>query len=120
MSLRRRKARTHRIYGHMAGAERTPRLDTAVPFVFVQLFYADPGINTEILSIAASRFEMAMELLNIGFDPVVRRPPSRHPPVTESRSTLEHGLSSAPEPDGDRALHGQRINPALSMTWCAV
>jgi hypothetical protein len=111
--LWRREARTHRIHGHMAGAEGTPRLDAAVPFVFVQPFHADPGVNTKIFAIAASLFEIAIGLFIIGFDPVIRRPPSRHPPVTESCSALEHRLSSAPEPDGDGALHGQRINPGI-------
>src|SRR5256885_11378354 len=106
MLLRRREARAHRIHGHMASAQSTPDLDAAVPFVFVQPLNADPGINTKIFAIAASLFEIAMELLNIGFDPVVRWPARRHPPLTESRGALEDRLCGTPKPDRNGTLNG--------------
>src|SRR5467141_2838547 len=99
--LWRREASPHRIHRDVAGAKRTPGLDAPVPFVFVQPLNADPGINTKIFAVAASLFEIAMELLNISFDPVVRCPTSRHPPITEPCSTLEYGLGSTPKPDRD-------------------
>ena len=70
--LRRREARTHRIHGHVAGTQGTPGLDAPMPFVFVESLHADPGINTKIFAIAASLFEIAMELLDVGFNPIVR------------------------------------------------
>jgi len=70
--LRRREAHTHRIHGHVACAQGTPRLDAVVPFVFVQPLNADPRINTQIFAIAASRFEIAVELLDLGFSPIIR------------------------------------------------
>src|SRR5256885_14250527 len=111
MLLRRREARAHRIHGHMASAQSTPGLDAAVPFVLVQPLNTDPRINTKIFAIAASLFEIAMELLNVGLDSVIRWPTSRHPAVTEPCSALEYGLGSTPEPDGNGTLHRQRINP---------
>src|SRR4029434_11079154 len=108
-----REASAHRIDGHVAGTQSTPRFDTLVPCVFVQALDADPGINTKIFAIAASFFEIAVELLNIRFHVVVRCPTSRHPPITEPCSALEGRLGSTPEPDGDGTLHGQRIDPGV-------
>ena len=70
--LRRREARAHRIHGHMAGAQGTPGLDALVPFVFVEPLNADPRINTKIFAIATGLFKIAMELLDVGFSPVIR------------------------------------------------
>src|SRR5437867_2860713 len=70
--LRRREARPHRIHGHVARTQGAPRLDAPVPFVFVEPLHADPGIDAKNFAIAASLFEIAMELLNIGFDLVIR------------------------------------------------
>src|SRR5215813_13917446 len=114
MRLRRREARAHRIHGHMAGAQGTPGLDTPVPFVFVEPLYADPRINTKIFAIAASLFEIAMDLLEVGFGLVIRGPPTWHPPITEPCGALERRLGNTPEPYGDGALHGQRINPGIA------
>src|SRR4030095_9123754 len=108
-----REASAHRIYGHVAGTQSTPRFDTLLPCVFVQALDTDPGINTKIFAIAASFFEVAVELLNIRFSVVVRCPTSRHPPITEPCSALEGRLGSTPEPDGDGTLHGQRIDPGV-------
>src|SRR5262245_47105542 len=113
MRLRRREARTHRIHGHVAGAQCPPGLDTPVPFVFVEPLNADPRINTKIFAIAASLFEIAMDLLEVDFDLVIWCPPTWHPPITEPCGALERGLGSTPEPDGDGALYGQRINPGI-------
>ena len=67
-----REASAHRIYGHVAGTQSTPRFDTLVPCVFVQALDADPGINTKIFAIAASFLKITMELLNISFDLIIR------------------------------------------------
>ena len=60
-----REASTHRIYGRGGWPPGTPRFDTLVPCVFVQALDADPGINTKIFAIAASVFEIAVELLHM-------------------------------------------------------
>src|SRR5438132_1385653 len=111
--LWRREASPHRIHRDVAGAKRTPGLDAPVPFVFVQPLNADPGINTKIFAVAASLFEIAMELLNISFDPVVRWPARRHPPLTESRGALEDRLCGTPKPDRNGTLNGQRIDAGI-------
>ena len=103
--LWRREASAHRIDGHVAGTQSPPRLDALVPCVFVQALDADPGIHTKIFAIAASLFEIAVDLLDRGFNPVVRCPPTRHPPITEPGSALEGRRGSTTKPDGDGTLH---------------
>src|SRR5262249_35809219 len=104
--LRRREASPHRIHRHMGRTQGAPDLDPAVPLVLMESLDADPRINAEPCTVAAGLFKIAMELLNVRFHTVIRRPPSRHPAVTEPRGAFEHGLCSTSKPDGDGTLNG--------------
>src|SRR5689334_570274 len=95
-----RAASAHRIDGHVAGTQSTPRFDTLLPCVIVQTLDADPVINTKMFAIATRVFEIAVELLHRRFHVVVRCPTSRHPPITKLCSALEGRRGSPPEPDG--------------------
>src|SRR5919201_2524332 len=111
--LRRREASPHGIHRNVTRAQGTPGLDASAPFIFGEPLNADPGINAEVFTIATSLFEIPMELLNVGFDPVVRSPTRWHPAVAEACGAFEHGLCGTPEPDRDRTLNRQRIDASI-------
>src|SRR5687768_17386375 len=97
----------------MGGPQAAPRLDAAAPFALVEPCDADPGIDAELLSIAAGGREVTIELVDVPLHPIIRRPARRHPAVADPRGALEHGLGGAAEPDRDGTPNGQRIDAGI-------
>ena len=112
MRLRRRMKPAPIVFTATWLAPRAPHARHAGAIHLCSALNADPRINTKIFAIAASLFEIAMDLLDIGFDdhPV---PVHRHPPITEPCSAGGAGSAAPPNQMRDGTLHRQRIQPGI-------
>src|SRR6185436_5549740 len=57
----------------VGGSQAAPRLDAPAPVVLVEPGNADPGIDAELLAIAAGRREVASQLVDVPLHPIIRR-----------------------------------------------
>ena len=76
------------------------------------ILHVEPGLDPDLGRVAAGLADIAAELLDLGRALVVRRE-EREPPVAQPRGPPEDGVGMAAEPDRDRPLDRERVQPGI-------
>src|SRR4029079_16070621 len=102
------QTQVHRVDAEMRGACLLPGGDIALPVLLAGAEGVDPGVNADLVWIAARCVGRVAQQLQFGAVGIVDRT-HREPAVADPGGALDRDLGRAADPDRDRSLDRERV-----------